>query len=201
MKTKRNHRSSLIVVLSLVLLMAMLTACSSATVEETKVSETVEVKEEVEVVEVEVAEAEPTAEPTPEPTAEPTPEPTPEAVVYEGIDMQSELPGAEWVQTFVGIIEEAKIIVYNDETNKKMILEEAEVVQLEEGDVVALFDPEGKPEAREYDGIIVSGANKVGKYYVDFTFLEGFFTERSTFKVTVASGEGKKVVTCTLIPY
>ncbi len=198
----KRKRSNFIVAIITLLMATMLMACSSkaAPAEETKETEAaVEKEETVEV--AEVKEAEPTPDPTAEPTAEPTPEPTPEAVVYEGIDMQSELPGAEWVQTFVGIIEEAKIIVYNDETNKKMILEEAEVVQLEEGDVVALFDPEGKPEAREYDGIIVSGANKVGKYYVDFTFLEGFFTERSTFKVTVASGEGKKVVTCTLIPY
>ena len=145
MGTKRNHRSSLIVVLSLVLLMAItLTACSSGkTVEETKVSETVTTKEEVAEAEVAEVESEPTAEPTPEATAEPTAEPTPEPIVYEGIDMDSDLPCKEWVETFRGVIEEPKLILFNDETNKKVIIEENGKVEPEEGDKLALYIPDG----------------------------------------------------------
>ena len=40
------------------------------------------------------------------------------SVTYEGIDFDSTLPGREWVQTtFPGVIEEPKIVIYNDETN------------------------------------------------------------------------------------
>ena len=144
MGTKRNHRSSLIVVLSLVLLMAItLTACSSGkTVEETKVSETVESKEEV--VEVDVAEAEAEPAPTAEPTAEPTPEPTPEPIVYEGIDMESQLPGVEWLLTFKDIILEPKIVVFSDETGKKQIIEKGGVVYFNpDVDLLAVYLPEG----------------------------------------------------------
>lgn len=47
---------------------------------------------------------------------EPTPEPTPEPILYEEIDMESTLPGIEWIATFEGIIEEPKIVIFNDET-------------------------------------------------------------------------------------
>lgn len=202
MRTKRN-RSSLIVVLSLLLLMAMLTACSSATVEETKVSETtVEVKEEV--TEVEVAEAEPTAEPTPEPTAEPTPEPTPEAVVYEGIDMQSELPVKEWVTTLLGVVDEPKFIIANDETNKKVILEEGDKAIVEDGDMVIFYDPNGLNAGNGYEGqigrIMVDKLIKINEYCKQLTFVEGSFTKESSFKVTIPTDEGEKVVSCVLIP-
>ena len=146
-KTKRN-RSSLIVVLVLVIAFA-LTACSSATVEETKVSETtVEPKEEV--TEVEVAEV----EPTPESTAEPTAEPTPEPILYEGIDMESELPGAEWMQTFVGIIEQPKIVIFNDKTGRKEIIENDDIVKFNpDEDLMGLYLPEGTKAIRKTKGI------------------------------------------------
>lgn len=82
------------------------------------------------------------AEVTPEPTAEPTPEPTPDP--YPGIDMNSELSGKEWVKTFKGVIDEPKIIVFNDETGRKQIIEPEEVVLVtHEADVLALHLPEG----------------------------------------------------------
>ncbi|MBR5800032.1 MAG: hypothetical protein IKY23_08200 [Lachnospiraceae bacterium] len=130
------RRVSIVAVL-ISLLMVSLTGCSSTTtVEETKVSETVEPKEEV--VEVEVAEAE--AEP--DPTAEPTPEPTP--IVYEGIDMESQLPGVEWILTFKDIILEPKIVVFSDETGKKQIIEKGDVVYFNpDVDLLAVYLPEG----------------------------------------------------------
>lgn len=48
-------------------------------------------------------------------------EPTQEPVVYEGIDMESTLPGMEWIETFNGVIDEPKMVIFNDETNKKHI--------------------------------------------------------------------------------
>lgn len=116
--------------------------CSStaAPVKETKETEAMVVKEEtVEVAEVKEVEAEPTPEPTPEPIPEATEEPTPEPIVCEGIDMESTLPGKEWIATFKGIIEEPKIVIFNDETNKKVIVEDEQEVEFAKGDVLAAF--------------------------------------------------------------
>ena len=108
-----TYKNKLTLLAVLVMLMAtLLTACGSqaaapSTEAETTKVETAKAEEtepaapaEVE----EVAEAEPTAEPTPEP------------VVYEGIDMESTLSGADWMDTFNGIIDEPKIVIFNDET-------------------------------------------------------------------------------------
>ena len=64
-------------------------------------------------------------------------------VTYEGVDMDSALPGLEWIETFVGNIEEAKFVIYNDTTNKKVILEDEQLERLEEGDSIALYLPDG----------------------------------------------------------
>ncbi|MBQ8877698.1 MAG: hypothetical protein IJ029_03140 [Lachnospiraceae bacterium] len=81
-------------------------------------------------------------EPTPEPTLEPTPEPTP--VVYEGIDMESDLPGAEWMLTFEGIILEPKLVVFSDVTGKKQIVENGDVVYFNpDTDRIGVYLPEG----------------------------------------------------------
>lgn len=145
MKTKTIKRKNILSVLAvLVMLMAMLlTACGSsqaaAPTPETETTEVENVKEEVtepaESVEPEVAEevveTEPTAEPTPEP------------VVYEGIDMESTLPGEQWVASFDGIIDEPKLVVFNDETNKKVIVENGQEVDFESTDKLAIYLPKG----------------------------------------------------------
>ncbi len=106
----------------------------------------------------EVVEA--TAEPTPteEPVVEATPEPTEvPKVVYEGIDMESDLSGEEWINTFVGIIDEPKVVVYNDETGRKEIIEEgAKVIFNPEVDVLALYLPEGYKYANLTKDIFIS---------------------------------------------
>ena len=123
---------------------ALLTACSKdQSVASTSEAETESTAEEA--VPAENTEEEGTAEAAePEPTAEPTPEPTPEAVVYEGIDMQSTLPGEEWIKTFNGIINEPKLVVFNDETNKKVIVENGEKVEFSKTDTLAIYGPSEK---------------------------------------------------------
>ena len=125
MKKKTIRRNTLKVLVVLVMLMAMLlTACSSGKTDVAPASEetsAAEADKETEQVKEEAAE--------PEPTAEPTPEPTPEAVVYEGIDMESTLPGLEWMATFDEIVNEPLIVVYNDDTNKKVIVNEGDEVE------------------------------------------------------------------------
>lgn len=68
-------------------------------------------------------------------------EETSEGVVYEGIDMESTLPGLEWIATFDGIITEPKFVIFNDETNKKVIVENGQEVEFCDTDVFAIFFP------------------------------------------------------------
>lgn len=137
-------KKSALLVVTITLMATLLTACSkdqlAASTSEAETESTAE-----EAVPAENTEGEGTAEAAePEPTAEPTPEPTPEAVVYEGIDMQSTLPGEEWIKTFNGIINEPKLVVFNDETNKKVIVENGEKVEFSKTDTLAIYGPSEK---------------------------------------------------------
>ncbi len=92
------------------------------------------------------SEAEPTEVPvveaTTEPTVEPTPEPTPDP--YPGIDMNPDLLGKEWLKTFNGVFEEPKVVIFNDETGRKQIVEPDDLILVtDENDVLALYEPEG----------------------------------------------------------
>lgn len=140
MRSKTNNKRSNILSILVVFAMLMatiLTACGSsqaaAPTPETETTEVENAKEEVTepAVAEEVVETEPTAEPTPEP------------VVYEGIDMESTLPGEQWVASFDGIIDEPKLVVFNDETNKKVILEEGQEVDFAPEDMMAIYVPKG----------------------------------------------------------
>ena len=139
-KAFKRKRNILNVLAVLVMLMAMLlTACSSGKTDVAPASEetsAAEADKEAEQVKEEAAE--------PEPTAEPTPEPTPEAVVYEGIDMESTLPGLEWMATFDELdVKEPIIVVYNDDTNKKVIVNEGDEVEFSKSsDTLAFYSPD-----------------------------------------------------------
>lgn len=104
---------------------------------------------------------------TTQPTPEATPEPTPEVVVYEGIDMESTLPGKEWVHTFVGSIDEPKLVVFNDETNKKVIVEHQQEFEFGEGDRMAFYMPRGYAIM----GYQVE-KNNVTEFLISFNFAE-----------------------------
>lgn len=138
-KAFKRKRNILNVLAVLVMLMAtLLTACSSSKTDAAPASEetsAAEADKEAEQVKEEAAE--------PEPTAEPTPEPTPEAVGYEGIDMESTLPGLEWMATFDELdVKEPIIVVYNDDTNKKVIVSEGDEVEFSKTkDTLAFYTP------------------------------------------------------------
>ena len=140
MRTTNKRKNMLSVLAAAVMLMtALLTACGSG--QEAVPSTQAEASK----VETETAKAEETAPAAPtetkeaEPTAEPT-EPAPEPVVYEGIDMESTLPGLEWMATFDEIVNEPLIVVYNDDTNKKVIVKEGDEVEFSRSnDVLALY--------------------------------------------------------------
>lgn len=145
---------------------------------------------------------EPTLEPTPEPTAEPTPEPTPEPVVYEGIDMESTLHGKEWMATFKGIIEEPKFVVFNDETNKKVIVENEGKVEVGDDDVLAVFVPDGIILGVYYgDGI--KQIFIYNSYYNEIIFEEGYkLLTDEDISIDVFNNDIEKIgeISCTITP-
>ena len=119
---------------------------------EKNVTDVTEVQEETTVkteVETESTESQLMLESTPESTLEPTleivSEPTeePTQIVYEGIDYESTLPGIEWVNTLNGIIDEPKLVVFNDTTNKKVIVGNGQEVEFSRSDKIAIYIPEG----------------------------------------------------------
>ncbi len=150
-KTKRMRKHTLALLTVMVMLMAtLLTACGSnqaaapSTEAETTKVETAKAEETESVAPVETEEV---VESTAEETA-----PTPETVVYEGIDMESTLPGLEWMDTFNGIIDEPKLIVFNDSTNKKVIVEEGQEVEMEDSDIMSIYAPkEGELVIQDLD--------------------------------------------------
>lgn len=165
--TKRMRKNTLTLLAVMVMLMAtLLTACGSkkaaapsndaettkvetAQAEETEPAETTKVEE--------VAEVEPTAEPTPEDTK------------YDGIDMESTLPGVDWIKTFDGIIEEPKMVIFNDETNKKMILENGQKVEFLENDTLLIYIPvkmEAYIESAQNDYNTFDEATGYKNYYI-----------------------------------
>ena len=165
MRTTSKRKNMLSVLAAAVMLMtALLTACGSG--QEAATSTQAEASK----VETETAKAEETAPAAPtetkeaESTEEPT-EPTPEPVVYEGIDMESTLPGVEWIKTFDGVIEEPKMVIFNDATNKKMILENGQEVEFSDTDTFAIWGPSNKK-------IIGSALNQQPKMFRDNSSVE-----------------------------
>lgn len=142
-----RKRKSLLLIISMVLLVC---ACGKSEVSSQK-EDAEEVVQENATTAAEDEIEENNVESKKEPTAEPTPEPTPEPIVYEGIDMESTLPGVEWSETFDGIINEPKLFVFNDSTNKKVILEQGQEVEFEKTDSVGIYIPEGEVELGQID--------------------------------------------------
>ncbi len=161
MKSERDKRINNAVLILVLYVITILMGCSSTeAINKSESSEVTVVQEteteETAVKEVEVKEEVKEAEPAPEPTPDPTPDPTPEAVTYEGIDMESTLPGGEWIQTFVGIIDEPKVVIFNDETGRKEIIENGDIVNFNpDVDLMALYLPEGVKVLRKTKGICI----------------------------------------------
>ena len=199
---KRNRRNNIVTTLLALLMVTILMGCASnEAAEETKKTETTVVKEEVEeVAEVKEETVEPTPEPTMEPTPEPTLEPTPEPIVYEGIDMESTLPGKEWVATFAGIIEEPKFVVFNDETNKKVIVENGQEVKFEEGDVLALFAPDNCIFGGHMGEKVETMTTSNNMYYSEIVFEKGYIIIKNTITVDTFHNSELGQITCTITP-
>ena len=182
----KKLKQSSCIAFTMLLMVSMLVACSSEKAEKEIKEETQQADVKGEAVEKEDI-IQPTPEPTPEPTAEPTPEPTPEQIVYEGIDMESTLPGKEWMLTFEGIINEPKAVLFNDTTNKKTIIEYGQKVFYEAGDIFAIYIPDGDMWLSEYSGIRTNGLKSYNNYYNEFTFEKEYLDMPKTFKVVISN--------------
>ena len=141
MKERMIKRNNLSILVVLIILMAtLLTACSSGETTETSAKEETAKTEVTE----ETDEAEQTEEAAaPEPTEEPALASETEDSKYPGIDMESTLPGLEWIATFDEIdVDEPIIVVYNDDTNKKVIVNEGDEVEFSKSsDTIAFYTP------------------------------------------------------------
>ena len=144
------------------------------------------------------------AEETPEPTVEPTPEPTPEPTEnpYPGIDFDSELPGLEWVESFTGIIDERKVVVYSDITGRKEIVEESTTVEINpDEDIIAVYSPDGYLKVGDLVGIRIS--EFVNSEHVRACVLDADATREAKTKkagVYVKCGGEEVVIKFTLKP-
>ena len=110
---------------------------------------------------VEVAE-EAVAEPT---VAETVEETTEERPVYEGIDMESTLPGEEWIKTFDGVITEPKVVILNDETGRKQIVEDGDKVTINpDTDYIGVYLP-GDAQRANHSKAVRTVSSVSGEFY------------------------------------
>ena len=156
-KTRKQRNVVGMSVIMLMLAAGMLTACSNGKTEETTAVEGTEQVEEPAQDDAAITEAAVEQDQENEDTAasenvdgseaaenERAEETETQSVVYEGIDMDSTLPGLEWIETFNGVIEEPKLVIFNDDTNKKIILENDQKIEFSEGDNLLIYAPIGK---------------------------------------------------------
>lgn len=138
MNKKKIKRGSILSVLVLVIIFIaiLIKAYFSGQVYNNSTNEdTTKTETTVEIAKEEKTEKVATTKPTEEPTPKPTPVPTP--------DTNSTLPGVEWIQSFNGIIEEPKLVVFNDENNKKIIIEDSnQEVEFYDNDTLAIYIPD-----------------------------------------------------------
>lgn len=92
-------------------------------------------------------------------------------VVYEGIDYESDLPGVEWFDSFVGIIDEPKMVILNDNTNKKMIVENGATVEFAMDDLFAIWVPD-KTKGVSYNIDDLFSCKGLPEYYEEKYFLD-----------------------------
>ena len=211
MKRKTNKRKHLVLLLVLSMLIAnILCACGSSNevaATSTK-EETTAVKEETQ---PEVAEAEEAApaeesEAVGETETEAEDIENPEPVEYEGIDLDSPLPTFEWAkESFPGVIDEYKLVVYNDETNYRVIVEDGQTIKFHKDDKLLSYCPNRLDTAGNL-GFLKDYAEE----YVpeDFSFdmcarcnVEGETWEEGEkeIRMEITDGAEKKTLTATLV--
>ena len=198
---KRITKNMIVVVIGLCML--MLAACSSKATEEEVVGKTMAEEAVVEeATAVEVAEPEPTPEAVPEPTVVETvvEEPVDALYIPEGIDMASTLPGEEWVASFVGNVAEPVVVIYNDNSGRKEVVQaNSEVTINPDEDIFAVYVNEDGMGATTHN-IISTEIIKKGYYrLLPLDSQEMRDIPERNAKVTVRGGAEDWVIEFTII--
>ena len=209
-KTRKQKNAISMSVIMLMLAAGMFTACSNSKTEETTAVEGTEQVEESAQDDAAITEqdqenedtaASENVEESEAAESEGAEETETQSVVYEGINMDSTLQGLEWMDTFDGIIHEPKIVVFNDETNKKVIVENGDTVEFALTDILATYIPTDKEYSVKYP---FSDRFKkyecVGRYIVESELLDEYKTIGDTFQYAniIVYGDDEVKIWCEL---
>lgn len=161
-----NRTKNFFLIIMTLMVSLMLIGCSSeATTETVKSEPEAVVKEEApkveEVVETKVSEEVTVEEPSAEEIV--VEEPADALYIPEGIDMESTLPGEEWVASFVGNVAEPVVVIYNDNSGRKEVVQaNSELTVNPDEDTFAVYFQETNMGATPYSIAIkeiVGGSN------------------------------------------
>ena len=152
---KKTRNSYFFIVIIMLLGISVLIGCSSEPTTETTKNEheavVIEVPTKVEKTEAEVSEETIVVE---EVIVDEivTEEPAEEMYIPEGIDMESTLPGEEWVASFVGNVTEPVVVIYNDNSGRKEVVQaNSEVTINPDEDMIATYWPEKNMYSEPYN--------------------------------------------------
>ncbi len=201
---KRRNNYILLAIMTLMVSLMLVGCGSKATTETVKSEPEAVVKEEApkveEVVETKVPEEAAVAE---EPIVEETvvEEPTDTLYIPEGIDMESTLPGEEWVASFVGNVAEPVVDIYNDNSGRKEVVQaNSEVTINPDEDMIAVYWNEEGMGITRHNIIVKELIVDKDYYYVILLNSEEMrdIRERNA-KVTVTGGAEDWVLEFTII--
>ena len=200
---KRRNNYILLAIMALMVSLMLVGCSSEATTETVKSEPEAVVKEEApkveEVVETKVPEEVAVAE---EPIVEETvvEEPADALYIPEGIDMASTLPGEEWVASFVGNVAEPVVVIYNDNSGRKEVVQaNSEVTINPDEDIFAVYVNEDGMGATTHN-IISTEIIKKGYYrLLPLDSQEMRDIPERNAKVTVRGGAEDWVIEFTII--
>lgn len=186
-------------VIVFVISMFTFTACGSKE-ESEATKETVDVAVEETVVEAVDVESEETVSEEGTIVETTVEETTKELYIPEGIDMESTLPGEEWVASFIGNVNEPVVVIYNDNTGRKEVVQaESEVIINPDEDRIAAYWPE---ISMGYTTHAISKKDRIRTANYEISIMDSdkmrTITERPA-KVTVMGGAEDWVLEFTII--
>lgn len=147
---KNQFKKQNLVLIVLLTLLFLLTACSSATSEDSNDENTALTTSTIETTleEIEtttIVENVPNNEMTTVTEDTTGSESTPENEVYipEGIDINSTLSGQEWLESFIGNVNEPVVVVFSDDTGRKEVVQANSEIEINpDEDTIAVYWPE-----------------------------------------------------------
>ncbi len=123
-----------------------------------------------------------------------------ELYIPEGINMESTLPGEEWVASFVGNVDEPVVVIFNDNTGRKEVVQNgSEVIINPDEDRIAAYWTEQNMYSEPYN-ISVKEAYSFDNYVIRVLDADKLrsIPERQA-KITVKGGPEDWVLEFTII--